>query len=82
MKTEYFLQTALDNKNTQHFINKYVYWGYVSRDTSPIMRQCLSLPNDWRGIPQNVASLNMLTHNVINVLGYKHGTDNWQYVYV
>ena len=39
--------------------------GYVSRDTSPIMG-----PDDGRSISRNVAHLNILVHDMINLLYY------------
>ena len=45
-----------------------------SRDTSPL--------DDGRSISQNVALLNILVHDVINLLYYEHWTDKYKYFYV
>ena len=39
-------------------------------------------PDDGRSISQSVASLNMLAHDMINLLYYEHWTDKWEYFYV
>ena len=49
-------------------MNKYVSWGYVSRDNAPIIDS-----NDGRSISQNLASLNILLFDVINLLYYYFG---------
>ena len=48
--------------------------GYVSRDTS-----CIIGPGR---IIRNVASLNILVHDTIDLLYYEHWTDKWKYLYV
>ena len=49
-------------------MNKYVSWGYVSRDNAPIIDS-----NDGRSISRNLASLNILLFDVINLLYYYFG---------
>ena len=64
-------------------MNKYVQWGYVSRDASLIIeKSSLTLPNDRRSISRNEASLNTLVHDVVNLIYYEHWTDKWKYFYV
>ena len=46
------------------------------------MTQSFTLPNDGRSISWNVASLNILVHDVINLLYYEHWTDKQKYFYV
>ena len=40
------------------------------------------MPDDRRSIPQNVDSLNMIAHNVINLLYYEHWTHKRKIFYV
>ena len=53
-------------------MNNYVWVGYVSRDTSPMMGE----------VSRNVAHLNILVHDVINLLHYEYWTDEQKYFYV
>ena len=39
------------------------------------------MPDDGRSISRNVASLNILVHDVINLLHYEHWTDKRKYFY-
>ena len=50
--------------------------GYVSRDTFPII-----WPDDERSISRNVADLNILVHDPINLLYYEYRTDKQKYFY-
>ena len=50
-----------------HIMNKYVQVGYVSRDLSPIIRS-----DGWRSISRNIAHLNILVHEMINLLYYEY----------
>ena len=50
----------------------------VSKDTSPIIgTNDGRSPDDGRSISRNVALLNILAHDVINLLYYEHWTDKW-----
>ena len=40
------------------------------------------LPNDGRNISQNVDSLNIFVHNMINLVYYEHWKDKHKYFYV
>ena len=42
----------------------------------------LSSGNDGRSISQNVASLNIICHDVINILHYEHWSNKQKYFYV
>ena len=45
-------------------------------------RQSFTLPNAGRSIPRNIAQLNILVHDVINLLYYEYRTDKQNYFYV
>ena len=51
--------------------------GYISRNTSPIIGS-----DDGRSISQNVAHLNIIVHDMINLLYYEYWTDKQKYLYV
>ena len=39
-------------------------------------------PDHGRSLPENVAHLNVLVHDVINLLYYEYGTDKQKYFYI